>query len=114
MKIKKQDWIWHGHAGHYICSDRCLYHLTTEIGNYMVSTVGDFYLELDGTRKQQNVGNDRYETMVFTISGRCDCGCNFPTQNGQQLQTFHSHTPLEAHNNHLLACNLCAEGEFDE
>jgi hypothetical protein len=41
--VSRAGWKWYGFAGHHICSERCVYHLTTAIhGRYLVSTVGRF------------------------------------------------------------------------
>lgn len=41
--IKEKDWKWFGHAGHFICAKDCRFHLTTQVGNYLVSTVGEMW-----------------------------------------------------------------------
>ena len=87
------DWRWYGHPGHLIVGQDCRFHLATEIGNYLVSTVGEYLpdsnvreimaasrgITLDGMgdarradfmRKIgfQEIGSGRkYETMVFEI-----------------------------------------------
>lgn len=38
-----QDWKWFGHAGHLIVAQWCRFHLCTLVGNYMVSTVGEYW-----------------------------------------------------------------------
>ena len=38
-------WEWFGHAGHFICADKCRFHLTTKVGKYLVSTVGEWWPE---------------------------------------------------------------------
>jgi hypothetical protein len=44
MKQTK-DWKWFGNAGHFICGDKCQFHLTTLVGKYLVSTVGQYWPE---------------------------------------------------------------------
>lgn len=59
-------WIWLGQAGHFICSYDCRFHLHTHVGNYCVSTVGDWHPR--GSEKADTVGVDRlFETMVFPL-----------------------------------------------
>lgn len=64
---------WFGQAGHFICANRCRFHLHTHVeGGFCVSTVGEFYErpeDLDPT----TVGVGRlYETMVFRIENDGD------------------------------------------
>lgn len=42
-EIPKADWRWYGSAGHFICGHDCRFHLCTEIGEYLVSTVGELW-----------------------------------------------------------------------
>lgn len=39
------NWKWFGHAGHFICGHWCRFHLTTKVGKYLVSTVGEYWPE---------------------------------------------------------------------
>jgi hypothetical protein len=41
--MKKADWTWMPHAGHFILGDQCLFRLNTHVGNYIVSTVGELW-----------------------------------------------------------------------
>jgi hypothetical protein len=41
--IPRQDWKWFGHAGHLIVSSSCRFHLCTQVGAYLVSTVGEYW-----------------------------------------------------------------------
>ena len=78
------QWKWYGHPLHFICSYDCHFHLATELpSGYLVSTVGDYFpfhkrkpnslLQAD---TGDGIGLDRkFETMVFKITGRHDCGC---------------------------------------
>lgn len=40
-----KNWKWFGHAGHFICADKCRFHLTTKVGKYLVSTIGEWWPE---------------------------------------------------------------------
>lgn len=69
-----------GHAGHFICADRCLFRRHTQAGNFRVSTVGDFYPANDKGRESLSAVRGTYfETMVFrTVNrpgGQENCGC---------------------------------------
>ncbi len=41
--MSAQAWRWFGHAGHFICSRDCQFHLATQVGQYLVSTVGEYW-----------------------------------------------------------------------
>lgn len=41
--MKTNKWIWMPHAGHLIIGDSCRFHLTTYVGKYVVSTVGEWW-----------------------------------------------------------------------
>lgn len=41
--IPKGDWKWFGHAAHFICAEWCRFHMATQVGNYIVSTVGEYW-----------------------------------------------------------------------
>lgn len=36
---------WFGNAGHFICGHWCRFHLTTQVGDFLVSTVGQYWPE---------------------------------------------------------------------
>ena len=103
--IPQSDWRWYGKAAHFILGSLCRFHLATLIGEYMVSTVGEYvpdapvreiladsrgivlegrgdarvasWMEQNGYEKLG--GGDRtYETMVFRVTGSiCTAeGCN--------------------------------------
>jgi len=40
-----KGWRWFGHAGHLIVGEWCRFHLTTHVGDYLVSTVGEYWPE---------------------------------------------------------------------
>jgi hypothetical protein len=102
-----KDWKWFGHAGHLIISARCQFHLTTQVGDYLISTVGDFHPDpLSNPQKIDTVGVDRlYETMVFKIDGYCDCGCGLPHPDTYAEIDFEGYnTPKKANEGHLNFC----------
>lgn len=104
--ISATEWEWFGLAGHFICGDRCQFHMTTKIGTVVVSTVGRL-LHDEGSREitaevrgikltgrgdarkadymnkigYEEVGYGRkFETMVFRTDGaKCSCGCGLPS-----------------------------------
>jgi hypothetical protein len=99
------EWKWFGNAGHLIVGQDCRFHLCTQVGSWLVSTVGEYLpdspvreilaesrgIQLEGRgddrrydwmRKAgyEEIGYGRkYETMVFRAGSPCDCGCGMPT-----------------------------------
>ena len=91
-----KDWKWYGHAMHFICSDQCYWHMATELPNgLLVSSVGDM--------KPDDIGiGHKYETMVFRINGRLDCGC--PEISGLELAARRYDTHSQAAAGHIETC----------
>lgn len=42
-KIERGEWQWFGNAGHFICGNDCRFHLFTRVGDYLISTVGEYW-----------------------------------------------------------------------
>ena len=42
-KKEKKNWVWMPHAGHFIAGNKCNFHLSTKVGKYLVSTVGEYW-----------------------------------------------------------------------
>lgn len=106
--IPKSEWEWFGNAGHFIVAAYCRFHLTTKVGAYLVSTVGEYFpsesvretiadsrgvkLEGRGDAREADymrkigfealgAGAETYETMVFHCGNACSepsCGCGMP------------------------------------
>jgi len=106
--VPESEWRWYGLAAHFMCAADCLFHMATEVGGYMVSTVGDLRLrEKDGSRGvRQEIGCGRtYETFVFTTTGtRCDCGCGMPEINLSEIDSEGANNPVDARANHMAMC----------
>ena len=68
-----------GCPGHFIDVSSCHFRRHTQVGNFRVSTVGDYYP--GRSEKRETVGLNRFfETMVFKTSDKQDdgnegCGC---------------------------------------
>ena len=107
--MSASDWKWFGSPAHFICAEWCRFHMATLVGNYVVSTVGEYIpdesvrellaesrgLKLEGRGEArradwlkkngfEELGYQRtYETMVFKWTGDvCDtaeCGCGLPS-----------------------------------
>lgn len=79
--IPKSKWEWFGYAGHFICGNECRFRLCTKVGDYLISTVGDYWFQ--DQRRTIGAGPlSFYETYVFKAGRRCttkECGCDQPT-----------------------------------
>jgi hypothetical protein len=128
--MKKDKWVWMPHAGHLIVGRDCQFHLNTCVGNYLVSTVGEYwpdYLvreiiaqtkgvtlegigdarEVDFLQKcgYESIGCDRlYETMVFKAKKAEDKCCPYTAETFTELDMQGYNTAGEAYQGHLDLC----------
>lgn len=107
-----------GSAAHFIGSEDCRFHITTLIGEYVISTVGDYAPRhrvstvderpmVAGGRSvdAHTIGYERYfETMVFKTTGPCDCGCGLPDHSGSNIDFAGYQTRAEANAGHEAMC----------
>ena len=63
-KSYKSKWVWMPHPGHFMLGDECKFRMTTYVGKYLVSTVGELKSKGDpGEGGWERIGSDRtYET----------------------------------------------------
>lgn len=141
-QIPVSAWVWYGNAGHFIYSSHCRFHLTTRVGDFMVSTVGEYvpdsevqtilaqsrgkpltergdmreaqFLERFGFERLGATGT--YETMVFHAPGSCtakDCGCGMPRPSSfDDLDGERYDSAKEATEGHYKYCFKVARGEI--
>lgn len=135
MKHPIDTWIWQGLPGHFIMGNRCRFHLTTKIGPWLVSTVGEYLpaaevreiiadsrgkpLEGRGDARvadwltkfgYEEIGHERlYETMVFRCNSAPEpCGCFTPTDYTElECHGYNDHTDANA--GHMAVCVKYAE-----
>lgn len=82
MTAPVESWVWDGHAAHLIVGSSCQFHLATRVGDYIVSTVGEYRSETDhpdGDRNYAETGDYAafttigvgrlFETYVFRAVG---------------------------------------------
>lgn len=103
--IPISEWKWQGMAGHFICSDRCRYHLTTVVGDYLVSTVGDLHLTPE--REMESVAvnpTSYYETMVFKTAEVLVCGCHAATSREIEARYYGNVKCSEVDSGHFDMC----------
>ena len=109
---KITEWKWFGVAAHLCVSERCLFHMATDVGDYLVSTVGEFYPNMNipperGLGKMEDVGCDRkYGTCVFKkLDGSCKCGCELPNREGSECEGVGANDAKTAQDNHMEMCH---------
>lgn len=92
VPVPVSKWKWFGKPGHFVCAHQCRFHLCTQVGAFLVSTVGEYIPSefrsdilteeewLSANYPGADIGYKRkYETMVFRCTGGiCDCGCGVP------------------------------------
>ena len=108
-KIERGEWKWFGAHGHFVCGHYCRWHLCTQVGPWLVSSVGRLLLsegvrellarsrgvELKGMGDAREAdyldkigyeplggGKATFETMVFRAGPPCaeeGCDCGQPT-----------------------------------
>lgn len=44
-RIDESKWKWFGNAAHFICGNSCRFHMATQVGKYLISTVGEMWSE---------------------------------------------------------------------
>jgi hypothetical protein len=70
-----------GCPGHLIAASYCHWRRHTQIGNYRVSSIGNYFPDRDGKRDTIGAGDDAFfETMVFRLTDTPEaesegCGC---------------------------------------
>jgi len=104
--MKKEKWVWMGHAGHLCVGSMCQFTLSTYVGKFLVSTVGEYFPSYS-EKKMVAIGggdDDYYETMVFkAIKSKEGC-CPFIQKSGEDLDCVRYATATEAHKGHLKLC----------
>lgn len=129
--MKKENWVWMPHAGHFIVANQCRFHLNTYVGNYIVSTVGEYVpdervrevfnqtreLKLEGKGdakladflkkngfEELSFGRT-YETMVFrAIKDKKNKCCPYAMQTPTDLEMNGYNSAEDAYKGHLKMC----------
>jgi hypothetical protein len=125
------DWKWFGSAGHFICGQWCRFHLCTQVGPFLVSTVGQYVHPRHGGGSElgerqflekhpngEEIGAGRtYETMVFVAGTPCawhDCDCGLPAPTGNELD-FRGYTNArDATRGHHEICKKWSHVSIEE
>lgn len=104
-------WKWQGYGGHFICADMCRFRMTTIVGRWIVSTVGDYYPPLPLGNGPKEIGYKRtHETMVFLSKPVDGCGCREMVSGAEEdAAGYNSHN--DATNGHYAMCRKWARFE---
>lgn len=113
MKIK-----WFGNAAHFCCGQWCRFHLATQVGPWLISTVGEYvhprhsggserteeeWLSKNFPGEDIGIGR-KYETMVFRAGEPCSiktCGCGMPKIDGSEFDAAGYNSAGEATEGHM-------------
>lgn len=115
--------IWMPHAGHFICSKDCRFHLNTYVNGYIISTIGEYVPDSrirkiirDSRGRQTNLQGDAeeadfgfeeigyqrlYETMVFYGRKNKSGCCPYEMTSGSELDMKGYNTAEAAYRGHL-------------
>jgi len=86
--MKKENWVWMPHPAHFICSYDCRFFLSTYIGSFIVSTVGELWPERSSREIHAKVHNpkwlaenrhllgDTFDVAYMKKFGYQDIGCD--------------------------------------
>lgn len=122
--VSAEKWKWFGNAAHFICARWCRFHLATQVGSFIVSTVGEYVhpMNSQGSEiieaewlKENPLGAEigcgrKFETMVFSTTDKlCDCGCGMPGIDFSELDGAGYNTRGDATTGHLKMCRKWAK-----
>jgi len=120
------------HAAHFIGADSCMFRMATEVGGFIVSTVGQYWPDRpvreviarsrgiiiegrgdDFDRKYmekigfEEIGHNRlFETYVFfSKPKKPECGCAFEVDGYSEIDSLPANDPQQAYENHLMMCD---------
>lgn len=101
--IPESEWHWIAVPMHYVCAGRCLFRLATRVGDYIISSIGDFH---DSDGHKQSIGLNRfYETFVFRRGLDCPCGCGEPgIDNYNEIESRGYTNHKSARDGHMELC----------
>lgn len=108
--MKKEKWIWMPHAGHFIGSKHCRFHLNTYVGKYIVSTVGELWWERPSReihakiydkvwyKKNKDLKGDNFDHAYMERFGFEEIGCGrlYETMVFKSIKDKHKCCPYTA------------------
>ena len=110
-RVAQEDWVWMPHPAHFIGARECMFRLATEVGGFIVSTVGQWR-----STTGEDIGLDRlYETMVFRSSPSPEqCGCVTQIDVTREVDFLGYNDPQEAYAGHLELCEKWSQIDTEE
>lgn len=103
--IDESKWKWLGYPEHFCCASKCKFRLATEIGDVVVSTIGDMHNDWYD-KERIKVGTSYFETMVFELSDKYysdDSETRIPMYANEYDVAYYSDA-LSARNGHREMC----------
>jgi hypothetical protein len=133
--VKKENWIWMPHPGHFCAASMCKFFLNTYVGGYVVSTVGEMLpdetcreilaesrgIKLEGRGDArcadymkkigwEDIGFDRkYETMVFKAQKSKTLCCPWRQLRGEDKDMEGYSDAVAAFKGHMKMCKKWAK-----
>ena len=100
-----RGWKWYGYAGHFIASPLCCFHMSTRVGNKLISTIGDYRPRgPDAPQCTIGAGKDAFfETYVFECDGD-DVEGNPNVRDFSEIDGIRYATSLDAERGHYEFC----------
>lgn len=131
--MKKENWIWMPHPGHFCLRNKCRFSLNTYIGKYIVSTVGELWQDREIRNLQAKIHDikwykknksssdydelfmkkfgyqdfaygEKYETKVFKAKRSGNKCCPFLIK-GKELDSQTYNSDEDARKGHIKVCN---------
>lgn len=68
-KKRKKEWVWMPHAGHLCVGIDCRFHLSTYVGKYLVSTVGEYWPSRSGREIYAKIYDPKWLEENFSRLG---------------------------------------------
>ncbi len=104
--IPPAEWQWFGRAGHLIVADSCRFHLHTHVGQWCVSTVGEWYMRPIDDEPHEIGFRRLYETMVFEV----DADGEVRNRSEIAMRGYNERAAADA--GHIEMCQAAAKGEL--
>jgi len=105
--LSQSKWVWCGYAGHFVAASSCRMHLHTRVGDYRISTVGDYRPDGNGSPAEEIGAGRKYETFVFRVTGEGEHGEGEVTE-WSEIWTDAYNEPTDAERGHMEMCRLFA------
>jgi hypothetical protein len=112
-KIPQSEWKWFGLPAHFHSADECQFHLATQIGKFLISSVGDRYRN----GKRIPLSSHYFETYVFVVKkeifcNKPECNCGMPDFDTMEIYSRNAYIAGDAQKNHMEACKTFASMEM--